>query len=187
MSETAAPGAHEALLEGEGFVVCPVRFPMISKVMVGILDKLLRQTQGIGAVLSLDRPHSYISRLLERNGIPQDRILYIDAVMGISGESPEPDGGAEMLPAPFCINILSDFINVCGPRFSEKRPGFLLIDNLSALTSYVSEECLKRFLESLVVLSRQTPGLRCVFVLDKDAHPRIYEMVRAMGAREVSP
>ena len=186
MTATGNPVKPADLLEGQGLVVCSVRYPMISKVMVELLEALLRGAGLAGAILSIDRPHTYISHLLEKRGVPQEKLVYIDAVTRISGEAPPSTGGSELLPAPFCVNILSDFMTVCGPKIAEKRAGFLLVDNLSALTPYVSEECMRRFLENLVQLGRQVPGLRCVFVLDRQSHSHLYELLKKMGAREVS-
>ncbi|MGQ9582130.1 MAG: hypothetical protein ACUVV6_01275 [Thermoplasmatota archaeon] len=186
MTDTSTHDAAGGLIAGEGLVVLCVKYPMISKAMVELLRTLLSDSAQSGVVVSLDRPSEYISRLLERHGVPQDRLLYIDAVARISGETLPQSGRADELPTPFCINLLSDFVTLCGPRIKEKRSGFLLVDNLGALTPYVSDECLKRFLESLVALGASVPGLRCIFVLDREHHRQLYELVKRMGAREVS-
>ncbi len=186
MTAEPGPGSVRALVEGEGLVVCCVRYPMIARAMVELLRALLNDQERGGVVVSIDRPSDYIFRLLERHGVPQERVLYIDAVARISGETLPRRAGAEELATPFCLNLLTDFAAVCGPRIKERSTGFLLVDNLSALAPYVSEECLRRFIESLVALSGSVPGLKCIFVLDRECHRSLYEMVRRMGAREVS-
>ena len=177
--QRSAPG-------GEGIFVINVRHTMMTRALVDILRHLLNERNESGVVFSVDRPSAYLSQLLEHQGIVLDRLLFLDAVTKISGESVPPTDKLELLTSPFCVNLLSEFVSCHSSKVVASGHGFVVVDNLSALKPYLSSPCVERLVQTLKELGGGLPGFRCIFVMDRDAHPELYDLVMKNGAKEVA-
>ena len=171
--------------EDKGLILISVAYPKMVRAIVDILTILLKEKNLSGIFISLDRPHTYIARILEKRGVPQEKLTYIDTVIGISGEKSGAEDNLVQLTSPFCINILSD---VFSPDFFEKRdskPGFIVVDNLSALRAFVSDPCIERFLKDLNDVRGLLTESRCFIVMDKTACPDLYAMIKKGDVQEM--
>lgn len=170
---------------GEGIFVISVRHTMMTRALVDVLRHLLNDRNESGVVFSVDRPSAYLSQLLERQGIALDKLLFLDAITRISGESVPATDKLELLSSPFCVNLLSEFVTCHSSKVAASGHGFVVVDNLSALRPYLSNSCVERLVRTLKDLGGGVPGFRCIFVMDRDAHPELYDMVIRNGAKEV--
>jgi hypothetical protein len=177
--QRSAPG-------NEGLFVINVRHTMMTRALVDILRHLLNEREETGVVFSVDRPSTYLSQLLEHQGIVQDRLMFLDAVTRISGEDVPPTDKLELITSPFCVNLLTEFVSCHSSKVAASRRGFVVVDNLGALKPYLTNPCVERLVQTLKNLGGGVPGFRCIFVMDKEAHPELHDVVMRNGAKEVS-
>jgi len=172
--------------EERGFILVTIATPKMLRVIIDILTVLLREEHKSGIVISVDRPHSYLARLLEKRGVPQDNLTYIDTVIGISGEALGSESNLVQLASPFCMSILSNVFSTGLYDKKDTYPGFIVVDNVGALKSFVSDSCIERFLKELNDVKEMMAGGKCIIVMDKTAHPDLYEMIKKSDVREVA-
>jgi hypothetical protein len=174
----------EVLAASEGterhLSVLNVRFTQMTKALVAVLDFLLRRQKRAGLLISIDRPHAFISRLLEKHGIPQETLMYLDTVTNLSGEPAIDSEKLELLASPFCINFLTSFRDCHSTKAMASGGGFILVDNLCALSTYMTEECVEKLIAMLGELKTE-----CLIVLDKDRHGWLFDALVKRGASEI--
>jgi len=171
---------------GGGVFVLDVKCTQMTRTLIDVLRHLLNEREESGVVFSVDRPSAFLSRLLERQGVPQDRLLYLDAVTNISGEDFAPSDKLELFSSPFCVNLFSEFVSCHSDKVAAGRKGFVVVDNLAALKPYMTDPCVERMVNALSTLGRGNPDFKCIFVMDKSSTPELYDIVLRHGGREVS-
>jgi len=168
-----------------GVYILDVKCTQMTRTLVDVLRHLLNEREESGVLFSVDRPSAFLSRLLERQGVPQDRLLYLDAVTNISGEGFAQNDKLELFSSPFCINLFSEFVSCHSDRVATGRKGFVIVDNLGALKPYMTNPCVERMVGALKTLGRDNPDFKCIFVMDKSSAPELYDIVVRHGGREV--
>ncbi len=184
---SALAAFQEALSGAGGIFVLDVKCTMMTRALVDILRLLVNEKAESGVVFSVDRPSAFLSRLLEHQGVSQDRLLYLDAVTNISGEDLGRPEKLELFSSPFCVNLFSEFVNCHSDKVAAGRKGFVVVDNLGALRPYMTNPCVERMVNALAKLGEGSPGFKCIFVMDRGSTPELYEIVLRHGAREVTP
>jgi len=164
----------------KGLFLVDVRFTMMAKTLVDLLLHLLKEKGRSGVLISIDRPHVFVTKLMEKHHIPAEKLAFVDAVTNISGEPALSSEKLELLASPFCVNFLSGFAHCHASRLAEPSAGFVLLDNLAALGPYMTESCIKRFVGML-----QNLDTECIIVLDKQRHRPLFDMLTASGAKEI--
>jgi hypothetical protein len=175
-------GILDSAVSGKrGLFIVNIRYNMMTKALVGILDHLLRVNGQPGALISIERPHIFVSKLMEKHGIPTDKLVYLDAVTNISGEPGVASESLDLLASPFCVNFMSGFTTCHAAKVAVSSRGFILMDNLAALAPYMSEACIDRFVGLLKSLDTE-----CIIVLDKDKHRSLFDILMNNGATELT-
>jgi len=169
-----------------GVLILDVKCTHMTRTLIDVLRHLLNEREESGVVFSVDRPSAFLSRLLDHQGVPQDRLLYLDAVTNISGENFAASDKLELFSSPFCVNLFSEFMSCHSDKVAAGRKGFVLVDNLAALKPYMTNPCVERMVNALTALGEGNPDFKCIFVMDKNSTPELYDIVMRHGAREVS-
>lgn len=169
-----------------GIFVLDVKCTQMTRTLVDVLRHLLGEREEAGVVFSVDRPSAFLSRLLEHQGVPQDRLLYLDAVTNISGEGSAQDDKLELFSSPFCVNLFSEFVSCHSDKVAAGRKGFVVVDNLGALKPYMTIPCVERMVNALAALGQGNPDFKCIFVMDRSSTPELYDIVLRHGGKEVS-
>jgi hypothetical protein len=183
---SAMAGFRKTASGSGGAYVLDVKCTQMTRTLVDVLRHLLNEREESGVVFSVDRPSFYLSRLLERQGVPQDRLMYLDAVSNISGEGFAQNDKLELFSSPFCVNLFSELVSCHSDKVAAGKKGFVVVDNLGALKPYMSNPCVERMVNALKSLGRDNPDFKCIFVMDKESTPDLYEIVMRHGAEEVS-
>jgi hypothetical protein len=88
-------------------VLLSVRYNQINKINLILLRALMMKLGKRGLFVTVDRPHQYMTYLLDINKIPRDDLLFMDIISRFSGESTR--NGAEVAgkdATPFKIGEL---------------------------------------------------------------------------------
>jgi hypothetical protein len=164
----------------KGLFLINVKYTMMTRALVDLLVHLLKEKRQSGVLISIDRPHTFVSKLMEKHEIPADGLVFVDAVTNISGEPTLSSDKLDLLASPFCINFLTGFVQCHASKLAASSSGFVLMDNLAALAPYMTESCIKRFLGIL-----QSLDTECIIVLDKERHRFLFDILMTTGASEI--
>jgi hypothetical protein len=167
-------------------VLITARYIFLNQVLIGLLKFLLEKRKAKGIYIAVDRPYHYTSKLLEKHKIPTDGLFFIDAVSIISSEKIERAPNAELIDAPFCVNLTND-VNEKLERMDTEHGdmSFVFLDNITVMLNYIDQDCLENFLGTIVIKFPSGKTIT-ITVVDKEAHPKTYEVARAKSDAEIS-
>jgi hypothetical protein len=151
----------------------------LNKVSISILKLLLGTQKLKGVYIAVDRPYTYTSRLLEKHGVPQDNLFYLDAVANISSETVAKAKNAELINGPFCSYLLEDALaRLTNSDGKLADVDFIFLDNLTVMLNYMDDKCLYGFLGKFVIRLSKEGRTLTITMVDKDAHPKAYAMAK---------
>jgi hypothetical protein len=201
-------GRLEKSLSGkEGrIVLLSTRYPFMAPCIMALFKLLVGKQGRTTFYIGADRPQFYLKRILLAHGVPVDGIKVIDVISGISSEDPARSGpnGVVYIRTPFCFDVLHDVINHLEVMIKTAAPappsegratakdivggmnGFLILDNLTVMETYMDQDCMKTFLTRLV--DRMKGGKGCISVIalaDPDLHPDLYTLAKSMTDDEI--
>lgn len=168
------------------------KFTNLVRVNLVLLKVFLEERRRKGLMITIDRPHQYLSHLMQLHALDQTNLVFIDT---ISGHASDTKGGAvapEFQNGPFQIETLPDFLygrGNGGSRFivDMGKVEFVIIDNVSTLLTYNTIESVKRFLQKyLDVIGKTSPnGIQTVLIMDRDLHPDLFQFIAALSKKAI--
>ena len=198
---------EESLSGKEGrIVLLSTRYPFMAPCIMALFKLLVGKQGRTTFYIGADRPQFYLKRLLMAHGVPIDNLKVIDVISGISSEEPSRSGpnGVVYIRTPFCFDVLHDVINhleimiktaappppgedqASAKDHIERMKGFLILDNLTVMETYMDQDCMKTFITRLV--DRMKGGKGCISIItmaDPDLHPDLYALARSMTDEEI--
>jgi hypothetical protein len=167
-------------------VLLTSNYVYLNKVSIALLKLLLQTKKLKGVYIAVDRPYTYTARLLEKHGISQENLTFLDAVSNISSETVTKAKNAELIDGPFCSYILEEAITRLtnnGGKIADVD--FIFLDNLTVMLNYMDDKCLYGFLGQFVIKLAKEGVTLTLTMVDKDAHPKAYAMAKANSDIEV--
>ncbi len=189
--------SSEIQTEGESALyLISVKYTNLVRLNLVLLKALLERKRKKGIMITIDRPHQYVSHLLQLHGIDQSNLSFVDA---ISVQSSDTKGGAvaaEFQKGPFHIEVLPEFI--AGSNGSDadissefSMVEFVVMDNVSTLLTYNTMASVETFFTKYldVLRERSTHRVITVLAMDKDVHSVLFEFVSEIATKtiELSP
>lgn len=171
--------------------VLHAKYTNLVRVNLVLLKAFLEEKRRKGMMITIDRPHQYVSHLMQLHGVDQTNLTFIDA---ISTHSSDTKGGAvapEFQRGPFNIESLPDFFtkpdNGQGLIVDMSKVDFVIIDNVSTLLTYNSMDSIKRFFVKYIkVLKAARPdGIQTALVMDRDQHPELFDFVSSLARKAI--
>jgi len=130
-----------------------------------------------GVYVTSSRPYLYLSKEMQRRGINQDNIFFIDCISAMAGE--RGGGACTYVENPAAIEEISMHIRSLLDRI-ESGEKFLILDSLSTLLIYNSKNSVKEFAMFLINKLR-LEGVNGVFlIIEKEAPEDIKQILIAM-------
>jgi hypothetical protein len=171
-----------------GLMVVDVRTTQFVRVELVLLKVLMEQGQP-GLFISVDRPHQYIVHLLTMHGIDCRSLTFVDAVARFSSDSKPSSVTVGFFRGPRNIDTLpealKDWAPVDGrPGFALEECGFAVIDNLSTLLNFNSQQVVSSFLTDFI--SALGGKVTIPLLVDRERSPNLFQMIRDMGGWEIS-
>ena len=159
---------HDEIENGEfSTAICYVK-PVHSQVTcLGLLSHFLGERDGKGIFISVVRPHYYLQRLLVKERFPVDRLIMLDAVNRF--------GNGDEVPDIIRPTVFSQDLEAKVEAILEVHPDadFLILDNISALLSYMSIESLVALVRNLYQIASTRKGFQIVVLMDIDVDPTV--------------
>ena len=167
-------------------VLLTSNYVYLNKVSIAILKLLLEKKKLKGVYIAVDRPYTYTSRLLEKHGVSQENLYFLDAVSNISSETVAKAKNAELIDGPFCSYLLEEALGRLtnnGGRLADVD--FIFLDNLTVMLNYMDDKCLYGFLGQFVIKLAKEGLTLTLTMVDKEAHPKAYAMAKQNSDVEV--
>ena len=161
-----------------------------TRVNLILLKFFLEEMNMRGIFITIDRPHQYIEYLLKLHGIPQDKLLYIDVVSHLSGEIHLNDSSNVFFmdgpyevgfldkamdecyePQPVIDNVPKDYVNL-------KEMDFILVDDIAALSKYLDDDGIKKFIDSYMMSIRRLATVIAPLVLDINKNKEMFNILK---------
>jgi hypothetical protein len=178
--------------EGSSIYLLHVKYTNLVRVNLVLLKAFLEDKNRRGLMITIDRPHQYLSHLMQLHGVDQTNLVFVDA---ISLHSADTKGGAvapEFQMGPFHIEALPDFLmkhedDGSSFQIDMSKIDFVIIDNVSTLLTYNSMESIKRFFQKYidVLKSVKSRGIQTALVMDRDQHTELYEFLFGLSRKSI--
>lgn len=172
-------------------ILLSVNYKQINRINLILLRALLSQQGKRGLLVTVDRPHQYMSYLLTINKVPQGNLEFLDLISRFSGEGLACDGDKESGLSPFCINDLITMLENGGGRNDARASGvdfglmdFVMIDNIGALLAYNDVEDVAAFIHRYLRLIVRYGRIFTAVVLDVRSHPQLYSTIQGLCQKE---
>lgn len=171
------------------------KFTNLVRVNLVILKALL-ESQKRGLMITIDRPHQYISHLMQLHGIDQSNLHYIDAISTHSADTKGGGVAAEYQKGPFMIETLPDCLmkpegSTIEPLVDISGIDFVLMDNVSTMLTYNPMEAVAAFFRRYMeVVAQERHGpLLTIMVMDKNLYGSLWSFVSGISSKiiELTP
>ena len=155
-----------------------------TRVNICMLKFFLHEMKLKGIFITIDRPHQYTASLLTLHGISQERLVYIDAISRISGETESNVSNVRFINGPYDMNFLDDISSISSAAgaistqtINLEDMDFILIDDISALTKYQEKEGVRKMIDSYIASIDKVKDIMAPIVLDVNQNKFIYEVI----------
>ena len=161
-----------------------------TRVNLILLKFFLEKMNMRGIFITIDRPHQYIEYLLKLHGISQKKLLYIDVVSSLSGEIRLNDGpNVFFMDGPYEVGFLDKAMDgCCEPNpvidgvsknyVNLKEMDFILVDDIAALSKYLDDDGIKKFIDSYMISIRRLATVTAPLVLDINKNKYMYNLLK---------
>jgi|GEM_PF-632111 len=168
------------------------KYTNLVRVNLVVLKALLDEQRKAGLVITIDRPHQYLSHLMQLHQVDQKNLAFLDVISSHSSDSKGDASAKEFHGGPFHIETLPDFL-FSGNKESRElgieisKIQFIVIDNVSTLLTYNTMESIMEFFKrySELVKSSGHHPLLSVVAIDKTLHQTLNDLILPMCKRTI--
>jgi hypothetical protein len=122
--------------------------PELRKLMKEIEAGMSEAAKGkLGVYIALSRPYAQITKDLTEAGVPADKLLFIDAVSYMTGQTPEKKPGVAYIENPSSLEEVGMYLDV---YLQKNKPSFVFLDSLDSLMIYNDEKTTREFAHYLI-------------------------------------
>ncbi|MBU0623316.1 MAG: hypothetical protein KJ672_00555 [Candidatus Thermoplasmatota archaeon] len=178
--------------EGSSIYLLHVKYTNLVRMNLVLLKAFLEDKKRRGLMITVDRPHQYLSHLMQLHGIDQTNLVFVDA---ISLHSADTKGGAvapEFQMGPFHIEALPGFLmkhedDGSSLQIDMSKIDFVMIDNVSTLLTYNSMESIKLFFQNYVdaLKGAKSRGILTALAMDREQHTELYEFIFSLSRKSI--
>lgn len=178
--------------DGPSTFIFTARYTNLVRTNLVVLKVFLDEKRNRGLMVTIDRPHQYISHLLQLHGIDPSGLEFIDAISGHSSDTKDGTPSPSFKSGPFRIEELPEFIvadrsGEDGVTVGLKQAQFILLDNISTLLTYNSMENVKEFFERYKSALRESgaSSVTTLIVMDRNLHAELFSFLSGHADRIV--
>ncbi len=163
------------------------KYTNLVRVNLVILKALLDDQRRSGLMITIDRPHQYLSHLMQLHQVDQKNLVFLDVISSHSSDSKGEAPTKGFHGGPFHIETLPDFIFSGNAESRElgidvSKVEFVVIDNVSTLLTYNTMESIMRFFKRYgeLVESAGHHPVFSVVIVDKALHQTLNDLIEPM-------
>jgi hypothetical protein len=168
------------------------KYTNLVRVNLVILKALLDDQGKSGLMITIDRPHQYLSHLMQLHQVDQKNLAFLDVISSHSSDSKGEASAKEFQGGPFHIETLPDFLFSGNAESHElgidiSRIQFVVIDNVSTLLTYNTMDSIMKFFErySELVKSSGHHPLLSVVAIDQTLHKSLNDLILPLCMRTI--
>ncbi len=165
------------IFENGGVYIMNVKFHQLTRLNLLLLKALADMNRKKGIIITIERPHHYLTYLLGIHGVRQRNLTYVDLAASRDKKITFPlkfGLAKDVFIGGFLqrdIIILDDY-------------DFILIDNIASMRIHLSEESIRRF-TGYIVQEVKKRNMIAVFPIDRERAKSIYESLKSAGTEEM--
>ncbi len=177
--------------EASSIYLLHVKYTNLVRVNLVLLKSFLEDKKRRGLMITIDRPHQYLSHLMQLHGVDQTNLVFVDAISLHSADTKGGEVAPEFQMGPFHIETLPDFLmkhdNDGSFQIDMSKIDFVIIDNVSTLLTYNTLESIKRFFQKYVDVLKtvKSRGIQTALVMDRDQHSELYEYISGLSRKSI--
>jgi hypothetical protein len=178
--------------DGRRIYLLNIRHLNLVRVDLVLLKAFLEEKKMRGLLITVDRPHQYISHLLQLHGVEQANLIYLDT---ISSHAADTKGGAiapEFQNGPFHVETLPDFLmerspNQASLNIDVSSIDFIIIDNVATLLAYNTMDSVRSFFQRYVEVlkSIHSKGIWTALAVDRDLYPDLFKFIKELSSKMI--
>ena len=178
--------------DGDSIVLVQTKYTNLVRVNLVILKALLDDQKKSGLVITIDRPHQYLSHLMQLHQVDQKNLVFLDVISLHSSDTKGQASVKEFQRGPFHIETLPDFLFSGSSESRElgidiSKMQFIVVDNISTLLTYNTMESIVKFFERYgqMVKSSGRHPLLSVFAIDRAMHQSLNDIIEPLSRRTI--
>jgi hypothetical protein len=187
--------AVSAMIESDNrdaIFLVQTKYTNLVRVNLVILKALLDDQRRSGLMITIDRPHQYLSHLMQLHQVDQKNLVFLDVISSHSSDSKGEAPNKGFQGGPFHIETLPDFIFSGNSESRElgidvSKIEFVVIDNVSTLLTYNTMDSIMIFFKrygELVESSGHHP-LFSVVIVDNILHQSLNALIEPLCRRTI--
>jgi len=160
-----------------------IRSKFNARLNIMLLKYLVNELGLKGVYICLERPSSYIEKLLRGRDVNLDNIILLDAISKVSGDQSTCEvATTELMETPFSKEFLERVLGTgTGNSVMELEDiDFVIIDSLSVMSCYIDDESLIHLLETL-----SESSIKTIMSLDRTCDNELYDKAKTMCDKEI--
>lgn len=164
-------------------IVFNANFTKIGKTNLLLLKGLLDVEKESGFFVVLDRPHQYMSYLLNMHGVNEEFLWYVDTATHMSGGAKKEEDNVNFVEGPFHIERLFEAFEAQGEGKSlsslrsPEKVDFMLIDNIATMLNYNSTENVTNFIKNFQDFVKDHSHMLGGVTIDDGSQPELNEIL----------
>ena len=178
--------------DGGSVYLLTTKCTIIVRVNLILLKAFLDEKKLRGLMITIDRPHQYVSHLLQLHGVDQTNLTFLDVISSCASDTKAGAVAPEFQKGPFHIETLPDFfLKQCsapsGLQIDMSKVDFVIIDNVATLLTYNTMESIKKFFQKYleVVKTIRSTGIQTALVMDSDQHPDLFNFIAEFSKKTI--
>ena len=148
------------------------------------LIKLLLKEDRTGVYICINHPSTIIDKLLRTHDLPTQNLVYLDFITPITGGiGSKTIENAYIIDEAFSLNGLLNALDI-NPKmrrteinFDPKKIDFILVDNISNLVNYTTQEKIQGFIKDLVKNIKNLSTVYGIVIMDDETSPETQELL----------
>ena len=158
---------------------------------ISLIEILLKENLK-GIYICINHPSYLLDKLLHTHQIPTQNVSYLDFITPIAGIIPEPGANVLAIEKAFSLGSLLDAMNIETEEFFKQTTfdpqniDFIMVDNISNLITFASQNKLKLFIENLTQIIKKLTLAYGIVIMDDKTDPEIKQIIEPFLDRSVA-
>ena len=145
-------------------------------ISLAVVKYFVNERKHPGIYVTTNQPYPTLQEQIRQEGVDPDKIIFIDAITGLSGMAVEREAHCFYLKSPQNLTDLSIALTEAISAISTKEK-FLIFDSLSTLLIYNPPETVAKFLHFLVSKMRMWAVEGIILTVEKDIDRQLLSQV----------
>jgi tetratricopeptide (TPR) repeat protein len=151
---------------------------------ISLINILLKENLK-GIYICINHPSYLVDKLLRTHQIPTQNLSYLDFITPISGILQDAGENVHGIDNAFSLDSLLDAMNIESEQFFEQSDfdlnniDFIMVDNISNLITFATQEKIKQFTENLINIIRKTTLVYGIIFLESKSEPEVQKSIES--------